>query len=208
MNGPMSRPNNAAAIRGALLVIVAVVVGIYLLRGTDTPTLDPSPSASPTTVQAAENEAGAPDDGAGTATETTLPGITVATSSPEDGTAADDADAGTMVGFEGRPNSQVSVQVANSTSVRGAAGRITDILKTKGFITQSPINMKGTPLDRTRVHYKPGNIIEAGNIAELLGLDAKNDVYKMPQDAAALGDKFEKDVDVLVALGIDKASAE
>ena len=40
MNSPMSRPNNAAAIRGALLVVVAVVVGIYLLRGTDTPTLE------------------------------------------------------------------------------------------------------------------------------------------------------------------------
>ena len=208
MNGPMSRPNNAAAIRGALLVIAAVVVGIYLLRGTDTPTLDPAPAASPTTVQAAESETDASDDGAGTATETTLPGITVAPSTAEDGSAADDADAGTMVGFEGRPNSQVSVQVANSTTVRGAAGRTTDILKTKGFVTGTPINMKGTPLDRTRVHYKPGNIIEAGNIAELLGLDAKNDVYKMPQDVAALGDKFEKDVDVLVALGIDKASAE
>ena len=208
MNGPMSRPNNAAAIRGALLVIAAVVVGIYLLRGTDTPTLDPAPAASPTTVQAAKSEAGTSDDGAGTATETTLPGITVAPSTAEDGSAADDADAGTMVGFEGRPNSQVSVQVANSTTVRGAAGRTTDILKTKGFVTGTPINMKGTPLDRTRVHYKPGNIIEAGNIAELLGLDAKNDVYKMPQDVAALGDKFDKDVDVLVALGIDKASAE
>jgi len=208
MNGPMSRPNNAAAIRGALLVIAAVVVGIYLLRGTDTPTLDPAPAASPTTVQAAESEAGTSDDGAGTATETTLPGITVAPSTAEDGSAADDADAGTMVGFEGRPNSQVSVQVANSTTVRGAAGRTTDILKTKGFVTGTPINMKGTPLDRTRVHYKPGNIIEAGNIAELLGLDAKNDVYKMPQDVAALGDKFDKDIDVLVALGIDKASAE
>ena len=208
MNGPMSRPNNAAAIRGALLVIAAVVVGIYLLRGTDTPTLDPAPAASPTTVQAAESEADTSDDGAGTATETTLPGITVAPSTAEDGSAADDADAGTMVGFEGRPNSQVSDQVANSTTVRGAAGRTTDILKTKGFVTGTPINMKGTPLDRTRVHYKPGNIIEAGNIAELLGLDAKNDVYKMPQDVAALGDKFDKDVDVLVALGIDKASAE
>ena len=208
MNGPMSRPNNAAAIRGALLVIAAVVVGIYLLRGTDTPTLDPAPAASPTTVQAAESETDASDDGAGTATETTLPGITVAPSTAEDGSAADDADAGTMVGFEGRPNSQVSVQVANSTTVRGAAGRTTDILKTKGFVTGTPINMKGTPLDRTRVHYKPGNIIEAGNIAELLGLDAKNDVYKMPQDVAALGDKFDKDIDVLVALGIDKASAE
>ena len=208
MNGPMSRPNNAAAIRGALLVIAAVVVGIYLLRGTDTPTLDPAPAASPTTVQAAESEADTSDDGAGTAAETTLPGITVAPSTAEDGSAADDADAGTMVGFEGRPNSQVSVQVANSTTVRGAAGRTTDILKTKGFVTGTPINMKGTPLDRTRVHYKPGNIIEAGNIAELLGLDAKNDVYKMPQDVAALGDKFDKDIDVLVALGIDKASAE
>ena len=208
MNGPMSRPNNAAAIRGALLVIAAVVVGIYLLRGTDTPTLDPAPAASPTTVQAAESEADTSDDGAGTATETTLPGRTVAPSTAEDGSAADDADAGTMVGFEGRPNSQVSVQVANSTTVRGAAGRTTDILKTKGFVTGTPINMKGTPLDRTRVHYKPGNIIEAGNIAELLGLDAKNDVYKMPQDVAALGDKFDKDIDVLVALGIDKASAE
>ena len=208
MNGPMSRPNNAAAIRGALLVIAAVVVGIYLLRGTDTPTLDPAPAASPTTVQAAESEADTSDDGAGTAAETTLPGITVAPSTAEDGSAADDADAGTMVGYEGRPNSQVSVQVANSTTVRGAAGRTTDILKTKGFVTGTPINMKGTPLDRTRVHYKPGNIIEAGNIAELLGLDAKNDVYKMPQDVAALGDKFDKDVDVLVALGIDKASAE
>ena len=72
MNGPMSRPNNAAAIRGALLVIAAVVVGIYLLRGTDTPTLDPAPAASPTTVQAAESETDASDDGAGTATETTL----------------------------------------------------------------------------------------------------------------------------------------
>ena len=208
MNGPMSRPNNAAAIRGALLVIAAVVVGIYLLRGTDTPTLDPAPAASPTTVQAAESEADTSDDGAGTATETTLPGITVAPSTAEDGSAADDADAGTMVGFEGRPNSQVSVQVANSTTVRGAAGRTTDILDTRGFVTGNPSNMKGTPLDRTRVHYKPGNIIEAGNIAELLGLDAKNDVYKMPQDVAALGDKFDKDVDVLVALGIDKASAE
>ena len=208
MNGPMSRPNNAAAIRGALLVIAAVVVGIYLLRGTDTPTLDSAPSASPTTVQAAENEASASDDGTGTTTETTLPGITVATSTPDDGTGADDSDAGTMVGFEGRPNSQVSVQVANSTTVRGAAGRTTDVLKTKGFITGTPINMKGTPLDRTRVHYKPGNIIEAGNIAELLGLDAKNDVYKMPQDVTIFGDKFDKDVDILVALGIDKASAE
>ena len=208
MNGPMSRANNAAAIRGALLVVVAVVVGIYLLRGTDTPTLDTASSASPTTVQAADDDVSTPDDGAATSTETTLPGITVVTSTPEDGTTTEDSDAGTMVGFEGRPNSQISVQVANSTTVRGAAGRTTDILKTKGFVTQTPINMDGTPLDRTRVHYKPGNIIEAGNIAELLGLDAKNDVYKMPQDVAAFGGQYEKEVDVLVALGIDKASAE
>ncbi|HBQ03939.1 MAG: hypothetical protein MB55_09150 [marine actinobacterium MedAcidi-G3] len=206
MNGPMSRPNNAAAIRGALLVVVAVVVGIYLLRGTDTPTLDTAPSASPTTVQTSESEVSAEADGGESSTETTLPGISVATTNPETASDADDSDAGTMVGFEGRPNAEVSVQVANSTSVRGAAGRTTDVLKTKGFITKSPMNMKGTALDRTRVHYKPGNIIEAGNIAILLGLDDKNDVYKMPQDLSAFGD-FE-DPHILIALGIDKASAE
>ena len=63
MNGPMSRPNNAAAIRGALLVVVAVVVGIYLLRGTDTPTLDTAPSASPTTVQTSESEVSSKPEG-------------------------------------------------------------------------------------------------------------------------------------------------
>ena len=56
------------------------------------------------------------------------------------------------------------------------------------------------------MHYKPGNIIEAGNIAILLGLDDKNDVYKMPQDLSAYGDV--EDPHILVALGIDKASAE
>ena len=206
MNGPMSRPNNAAAIRGALLVVVAVVVGIYLLRGTDTPTLDAAPSASPTTVQVSENEASAETDSVESSTETTLPGISVATTAPDSEDDTGDSEAGTMVGFEGRPNAEVSVQVANSTTVRGAAGRTTDILKTKGFITKSPINMQGTPLDRTRVHYKPGNIIEAGNIAILLGLDDKNDVYKMPQDLSAYGDV--EDPHILVALGIDKASAE
>jgi hypothetical protein len=83
MNGPMSRPNNAAAIRGALLVVVAVVVGIYLLRGTDTPTLDSVPAASPTTVQSASNDAGDEADATDAATATTLPGISVATSAPE-----------------------------------------------------------------------------------------------------------------------------
>ncbi|HAE54051.1 MAG TPA: hypothetical protein DCG25_03700, partial [Acidimicrobiaceae bacterium] len=83
MNGPMSRPNNAAAIRGALLVVVAVVVGIYLLRGTDTPTLDSVPAASPTTVQPASNDAASEADSGDSATATTLPGISVATSAPE-----------------------------------------------------------------------------------------------------------------------------
>jgi len=206
MNGPMSRPNNAAAIRGLLLVVVAVAVGIYLLRGTDTPTLDAAATPTPTTAESSQNEPTVGQEDTNDATGATLPGITVATSAPESGASTADSDAGTMVGFEGRPNAEVSVQVANSTTVRGAAGRTTDILKTKGFITKTPINMKGTALDRTRVHYLPGSIIEAGNIAILLGLDDKNDVYKMPTDLSAYPKVEEPHI--LIALGIDKASAE
>jgi hypothetical protein len=117
----MSRPNNAATIRGLLLVIVAVAVGVYLLRGTDTPTLDTA--STPTSVASAQEEAATEQEETVASTETTLPGIVVATSAPENGAAPDDSDAGTMVGFEGRPNEEVSVQVANSTTVRGAAGQ-------------------------------------------------------------------------------------
>ena len=203
MNGPMSRPSNAAAIRGLLLVIVAVAVGIYLLRGTDTPTLDTA--STPTTAASAQEEAAIEQEETTASTETTLPGITVVTSAPENGPTTDGSDAGTMVGFEGRPNEEVSIQVANSTSIRGAAGERTDFLKTKGFLIKTPINMKGTPLDRTRVHYQPGSILEAQNIALLLGLDGQNDVYKMPTDLSAYDGYLEPHV--LIALGIDKATA-
>jgi len=187
-----------------LLVIVAVAVGIYLLRGTDTPTLDTA--ATPTTAAATQDEAAGEQGETVASTETTLPGIVVATSAPENGATTNDSDAGTMVGFEGRPNEEVSIQVANSTSVRGAAGQKSDFLKTKGFLIKSPINMKGTALDRTRVHYQPGSIIEAQSIALLLGLDDQNDVYKMPTDLSAYDGIDEPDV--LIALGIDKASAD
>ena len=205
MNGPMSRPNNAAAIRGLLLVIVAVAVGIYLLRGTDTPTLDAASTPTPTTAESSTDETSDGQEASSGATETTLPGITVATSAPENTSDTDDSSAGTMVGFEGRPNAEVKIQVANSTTVRGAAGRITDILKTKGFVTLSPINTKITALDRTRIYYQPGSHIEAGNVALLLELDDTNDVYRMPSDLSAYTDVGEPHI--LIALGIDRASA-
>jgi hypothetical protein len=88
----------------------------------------------------------------------------------------------------------------------GQLDKKTDFLKTKGFIIKTPINMKGTALDRTRVHHQPGSIIEAQNIALLLGLDDQNDVYKMPTDLSAYDGYDEPHV--LIALGIDKASAD
>jgi hypothetical protein len=200
----MSRPNNAATIRGLLLVIVAVAVGVYLLRGTDTPTLDTA--STPTSVASAQEEAATEQEETVASTETTLPGIVVATSAPENGAATDDSDAGTMVGFEGRPNEEVSVQVANSTTVRGAAGQKNRLSQNQRLHYHTPINMKGTALDRTRVHHQPGSIIEAQNIALLLGLDDQNDVYKMPTDLSAYDGYDEPHV--LIALGIDKASAD
>ena len=53
MNDLNSRPNNATAIRGVLLVIVAVAIGVFLLRGDNTPVLEVEIlDASPSTTMA------------------------------------------------------------------------------------------------------------------------------------------------------------
>ena len=121
MNDLNSRPNNATAIRGVLLVIVAVAIGIFLLRGDNTPVLEVEPSevSPPTTMALGE---------AGGSTATTTPSASSSEEGSEDTTVTTTAAVNNddMNGFEPRANNEVSVQVANSTSVRGAAGKMND----------------------------------------------------------------------------------
>jgi hypothetical protein len=198
MNDLNSRPNNATAIRGVLLVIVAVAIGIFLLRGDNTPVLEVEPpEVSPPTTMALGEASGS--------TATTTPSGGSSQEDSEDTTATTIAVANSddMNGFEPRANNEVSVQVANSTSVRGAAGKMNDQFKTLGYITKTPTNLLGAALDRTRVSYIAGNMLEAQKIASELGLDPKNDVFRMPADTAAFATYAEPDV--MISLGIDKA---
>lgn len=214
MTESMPRSSNGAAVRGVILVLVAVAVGVLLLRSSDSTSAEVSagdggvqapgvtnPPATTTSVAATEPEA------AEDTTASTTPALTPSTEAP----ATDDTSAGTestetvpqVTGFVPRPAAEVKIQVANSTSVKGAAGAATDQFKTLNYITATPTNLRGTALDRTRVHYQPGSLLEAQAVAEVLGLDPKNDVFQMFQDTSAI-DQWDEP-DVLVALGNDLA---
>jgi|TARA_B110000438_G_scaffold61921_1_gene62254 hypothetical protein len=201
MNDLNSRPNNATAIRGVLLVIVAVAIGVFLLRGDNTPVLEVEIlDASPSTTMALGEVNGS--------TATTTPSGSSSEEASEDlgdttATTIAAANSDDMNGFVPRANNEVSIQVANSTSVRGAAGKMNDQFKTLGYITKTPTNLLGAALDRTRISYVAGNMLEAQKIAEELGLDPKNDVFRMPADTAAFATYAEPDV--MISLGIDKA---
>lgn len=201
MNDQAGESNSGAAVRGLLLVLVAVVVGVLLLRSVDDPddviATDTAPPVEagdtlpPPTAPAATNAVPTTDGDTVTTIATPVTAEVTTTTAAEVG------------GFQPRQAAEVSVQVANSTTVRGAAGRTTDRFKAANYITKKPTNYDGTPLDRTRVYHQPGSLLEARVIAGVLNLDADNDVFPMLQDTSAVQD-FETP-DVLIALGTDIA---
>ncbi|WP_419944404.1 LytR C-terminal domain-containing protein [Candidatus Poriferisodalis sp.] len=203
MNSQAGESNSGAAVRGLLLVLVAVVVGVLLLRSVDDPdeivTTDPVSSVGPGSTLPAVAQP-PPTTGAGDPIGE-VPASTVAVSTTT--AQAPDTTSSEAEPFQPRPAAEISVQVANSTTVRGAAGRLTDRFKTLSYITKSPTNYLGTPLERTRIYYQPGSLLEARAIAGVLELDADNDVFTMLTDTSAV-QGFETP-DVLVALGTDLA---
>ncbi len=206
MNRQAGESNSGAAVRGLLLVLVAVVVGVLLLRSVDDPdevvATDTTPVAEPGDTLPAVTQppatTGAPADG-GTTDVDTVSTVVVATTTPT----ATDTTSADAEPFQPRPAAEVSIQVANSTTVRGAAGRLTDRFKTLSYITKSPTNYLGAPLERTRIYYQPGSLLEARAIAGVLELDADNDVFTMLADTSAV-QRFETP-DVLLTLGSDLA---
>ena len=103
MNDLNSRPNNATAIRGVLLVIVAVGIGIFLLRGDNTPVLEVEPpDASPSTTMALGEASGS-----------------TATTTPSDNSSEEDSEDTTAT----------TIAAANSDDMNGfTAGQITKFL--------------------------------------------------------------------------------
>lgn len=108
-DGSFGRSAGMAAGRGAVLLMVAVILGVVLLNAAD----DPGPDRI--SAGAAEEE----EDGSSGETTTTLPPTTLATVPP-------------------RSPQEVKVLPTNGTPVKGVAAKARDVLKSAGYNVLAP----------------------------------------------------------------------
>lgn len=113
---PAAPTGQGSVAKGAVLVVVALVIGVLLLRDDDT-----------STTQIAVGS-----DRSGQATPDT--------------DVEDDPEATTTTTTEApRPPSEVKVLVGNGSGVNGAAGGATDALEALGYVTGTPANAERVP---------------------------------------------------------------
>jgi hypothetical protein len=172
--GPGGPSGNAGA-RGALLLAVAVILGIVLLQQFDTD-IDTGGQVA--------TDANQTDD------ETTTTRPVGLTSVP----------ATTPTTVAVRPKSEVRVLVANGAGVRGLGASTTAVLRGLGYATLTPTDTTGGNVERTQVHYAEGYEAEAREVAAALSLPATAAIplASPPVAAADLGD-----AKVIVILGTD-----
>jgi hypothetical protein len=138
------RPTEPAAnpARGAVLVIVAVLVGLFLLRnGIDTTTT---------------TSTGSGDKGASTDSNATTDG------------GSDTSDSSTTT-IGTRAPSQVPTIVLNGTTVNGAAKKWSAYLATKGYALTDSDGAGGPDATASSVYYSVGFEQEAAAVALLIG---------------------------------------
>ena len=138
---PATPPAQGSVARGAVLVAVAVVIGVLLLRDDD---------AATTQVAVGSDTAGEIDDGADGG-EDVDPDSTTTTPTTE----------------ALRTPAEVKVLVANGSSVNGAAGGATDALEALGYTTATPANAER--VTETIVYYTTGFEAEAEALAAAIG---------------------------------------
>jgi len=170
---------NAGA-RGALLLGVAVILGIVLLQQFDTPSV-PSGQVSATSV---------PDDAEATTTTrrvglTTVPQVTTTTA-------------------RARPKAEVKVLVANGAGVAGLGGRTTTALRSAGYTNAAPPTDATTSVEKTAIQYVEGYEAEARELAAVLSLPPTV-VARLASPPVAAADI--DDAKLIVILGADAASA-
>lgn len=172
-DGSFGRSAAGASARGLLLILAAVVIGVLLLRSTD--------AAEPFEV-----DAGGDGDG----------GEIVAPAAGDD----DAAEGTTTTTAPLRDPSQVTVLVANGTSIKGAAKAITDQLKAANYKTLTAVNTR-QPVNTSMVYFRPGYEAEARAVAELLKVPPQVAPMPDPIPVANLGDAL-----VLIVMAADLAS--
>lgn len=155
--GTFVRSAGGAMLRGVMLIVVAVVLGIVLLQGTDGP--DPFTAATEDTTDTT-------GDGGDGDTPTTVPEI---------------GDDGTTTTTEVAPSpvdpSTITVLAANgSGGVAGLAAAVTEVVSEAGYETAPPTNSR--VVESSVVYFTPGFEEAAGAVAQLF--DPAPEVAPLP----------------------------
>ncbi len=173
--GPGGPAGNAGA-RGALLLAVAVVLGIVLLQQFDSG-IDTGGEVATDAVPVDDEEE---------TTTTRRVGLTTVPPAPSTTAAA-------------RAKGDVRVLVANGSGIRGLAATTSTYLRGLGWATLTPVDAT-TQVDNTAVQFADGYEAEGREVAANLSLPAAV-VARMAQPPVAAADLG--DAKVIVVLGAD-----
>lgn len=171
----VERPRRTSPARGVALIATAVIIGLFVLRnGFESP--DGGPTIVPSTESADETTAStAPGEGEGQPTDTTAPPTA-------------------------RPPAEVTVIVANTTDIAGAAGGLSENLVGQGYKTATPTDADPA-LEQTQVLFVEGFELEAQAVATAIAAPAES-VQPMPNPVPVAD---LAGAQVLVMLGADLA---
>ncbi len=193
---------NLNAVKGALLVLFAILIGVVVLaRGLNAPDTatvtstdpPPAPDASPAPPPAPASDQTAEPAPSGNTTTSSTP----AESSTEQLPATTTSTTELLVNH---PYNEVKVLIANGTDVCGAAGRLTTILSAEGFLTLDPVNAPdGTRPDISNMYYMRDYELDAQTIATKIGASLQN-LLPMPTPPPV---PQADDSHVLVLIGAD-----
>jgi hypothetical protein len=175
---PAGNGGTNAGARGALLLAVAVILGIVLLQQFDTPSI-PSGQVSATSVPGEEEEE-----------ETTTTRRVGLTTVPQVTTTAGRA----------RAKADVKVLVANGAGLRGLGAQTTTALRNAGYTGAATPTDATTTVDKTAIQYAEGYEADARELAGVLSLPATV-VTRLASPPVAAADL--EGVQVLVILGVD-----
>lgn len=150
------RSAGGAMVRGVVLIVVAVLIGVALLNATDEPF---------TTADDRADEGGTAAVGDDDDEE-----ATIGDSLPEGGTSTTTTEVTpTSAPAAARPAAEVTVLVANGSGVGGVAATFTERLGTAGYLTSQPTNVAGGgTVVASAVYFTEGFEAEAEALAATL----------------------------------------
>ncbi len=205
--GPPPR-HSRSAIAGAISLGLVLVIAVGIAKLSNSPSIRTSSTSltvtTPPTTQAPTTTPTTRVSGVDAA-PTTLPQpktIVVATTvARRTKTTAAPTTTSTVPPLANAAYAQITVRVANGTTVTGAAGRITSKLQAMGFNVVVPIDATVSDLSTTTIYYYTGFSVAGQGVAEILGLPAS--AAKPLTASAPLPDIYPSDVNVV--LGTDVA---